>query len=135
MTTWKNPWAAPTIPLYEGLTKAEQTALFLMRTEVIGLRAWLAAAGVPGITPRCDCGWAAQTVHHILFRCPRYSRRDLIEKCPSERVWEVLNKAESAQAAARWWVQRGILEQFRVAKEIDKEDTGSYQPLRNLEAW
>jgi hypothetical protein len=29
--------------LYAGLSKAKATALFLMRTEVIGLNAWLAS--------------------------------------------------------------------------------------------
>ena len=41
----------PTLPLYEGLTKAESTAAFLLRTEVLGLNAWLASIYVPNTTP------------------------------------------------------------------------------------
>lgn len=61
--TWRTPWTQDPRKLYAGLSKAESTALFLMRTEVIGLNAWLAAIQVPGVTPTCPpCGWQAQTV-------------------------------------------------------------------------
>ena len=35
--TWNTPWLTPTLPLYEGLTKAESIAAFLLRIEVLGL--------------------------------------------------------------------------------------------------
>jgi hypothetical protein len=54
--TWSTPWTTPTLPLYEGQTKAESTAAFLLRTEVIGLNAWLASIHVPNTTPHCACG-------------------------------------------------------------------------------
>ena len=41
--------------LYRGLRKAEATALFLMRSEVIGLKDWLTRVGVPNVIRRCDC--------------------------------------------------------------------------------
>jgi hypothetical protein len=59
--------------LYDGLLKHEATALFLLRTEVLGLNAWLASVGVPGIDKRCSCGWPAQTVRHILLFCPNHA--------------------------------------------------------------
>jgi len=70
-----------------------------------------------------------------LFRCPRYDRSELIRTYPSERVWDVLGNTKSAQAIARWFIRVGVLEQFRIAREIDKEDTGNYQPLFSLNAW
>src|SRR5436305_9086369 len=66
------------ISLYEGLSKAEATALFLMRTEVLGLNAWLASVQVPDILPRCHYGWNAQTVRHVLMQCPPLNRTELI---------------------------------------------------------
>ena len=60
--TWLTPWKQDPRKLYAGLAKAEATALFLIRIEVIGLNTWLASARVPGVTPACQCGWAAQTV-------------------------------------------------------------------------
>ena len=123
------------LSLYEGLTKPEATVLFLLRTEVIGLNAWLAAIRVPGILPRCPCGWTNQTVHHILLWCPQLSRRDLIVQCRSERIEEILGRKRSAQAAARWLIEAGILAQFQVAREISKEDTTGYSPFLQLETW
>ena len=134
-TIWKTSWETSTLSLYEGLTKPEATALFLLRTEVIGLNAWLAAIGVPGILPRCPCGWANQIVHHILLWCPQLSRRDLIVQCRSERVEEILGRKRSAQAAARWLIEAGILSQFQTAREISKEDTTGYRSCPQLEKW
>ncbi|TQS36486.1 hypothetical protein Golomagni_03064 [Golovinomyces magnicellulatus] len=39
--TWKTPWTQSTLKLYNGLKKHEATALILLRSEVIGLNAWL----------------------------------------------------------------------------------------------
>src|SRR5438477_8450364 len=77
-STWQTPWTTPMISLYEGLSKAEATALFLMRTEVLGLNAWLASVQVPDILPRCPYGWNAQTVRHVLMQCPPLNRTELI---------------------------------------------------------
>ncbi len=40
-TTWTELWERRPPRLYDGLTKAQATALFLMRTEAIGLNKWL----------------------------------------------------------------------------------------------
>jgi hypothetical protein len=34
----------------------------LLRTEVIGLNAWLVSIRVPDILPRCDRSWCAQSL-------------------------------------------------------------------------
>jgi hypothetical protein len=54
---WNTPWEQNPRKLYAGLTKAQSIALFLIRTEVIGLNAWLAAIQVPNISRACQCGW------------------------------------------------------------------------------
>ena len=54
--TWLAPWTQDTRLLYDDLTKIEATALFLMRTEVIGLNAWLAAIQVPRVFLAYPCG-------------------------------------------------------------------------------
>jgi hypothetical protein len=54
LATWATPWSVQAIDFYNGLSKPVATALFLLRTEVLGVQAWLAAVGVPGIIPRCD---------------------------------------------------------------------------------
>jgi hypothetical protein len=99
--TWRTPWSTPTIPMYEGLTKAEATALFLLRTEVIGLNAWLASVQVPGILPRCACGWRAHTVRHVLLHCPQYDRSGLLREAGTEDLYAILSQPNSARLAAR----------------------------------
>ena len=102
---WRTPWEQDTRKLYAGLSKAEATALFLMRTEVIGLNAWLASVQVPNITPHCPCGWHAQTVRHVLLYCPRHDRVGLVRACNTENWDEILMRPECAQYAARWLVK------------------------------
>jgi len=69
--TWKTPWKKGTLELYSGLPKHQATALFLLRTEVIGLNAWLASIRVPGIRSECGCGWRAQTPCRPSGTCAR----------------------------------------------------------------
>jgi hypothetical protein len=134
-TTWQTPWTNQTVTLYKGLSKAESTALFLMRVEIIGLNAWLASVQVPDVLPRCTCGWQAQTVRHILLHCPQYDRSDLIQVAQTESLHAILSQPKSARYAAKWFIKQNILKQFEVAKAIREEDTSSYAPFRSLEDW
>jgi hypothetical protein len=52
-TAWSTPWPQDLRRLYAGLSKAEATALFLLRTEVLGLNAWLTVIQVPDFTRAC----------------------------------------------------------------------------------
>src|ERR1700722_12345741 len=47
--TWNTPWEISPLTLYENLPKHQTTALMLLRTEVIGINAWLASIHVPDI--------------------------------------------------------------------------------------
>ena len=132
--TWNTPWEMSPLVLYDNLPKHQATALMLLRTEVIGLNAWLASIQVPDILPRCDCGWHAQTVRHVLLHCPKYrqQRADLVRATGSEDLRSILTHVASAQAAARWFVRCGVLDQFRVAHEVELEDISEYAPFRAL---
>ncbi len=133
--TWKTPWKESAAALYSDLPKHQATALFLLRTEVIGLNAWLASMNVPGVDARCSCGWSTQTVKHVLMMCPLYSSRraDLVSRVDSEEMWRMLSTPEKAQATARWFVQQGILRQFDLAREIEEEVTDEHTPFQPLE--
>lgn len=133
-STWHTPWATPVAQLYHGLTKAEATALFLLRTEIIGLNGWLASVGVPEVLPRCTCGWPVQTVQHILLHCPSYNRTSLT-RAGDETAVTMLSEPRRAQAAARWFIAQGILPQFRVAQEVDSEDLRAQVPIPSLQEW
>ena len=134
-TIWRTPWQQNTMKLYSDMPKHQATALFLLRTEVIGLNGWLASISVPGIKPECGCGWPTQSVHHVLMMCPLYtaSREQLVSRMDSEEMWRMLSTPEKAQATARWFVQQGILQQFNLAKEIEEEDTGNHASFKPLE--
>ena len=95
-----------TIALYTDQPKHQATALFLLpRTEVavIGLNAWRASIHVPGVDPRCGCGWQAQTVEHVLTTCPLYSgsRAELFRQTGCDEGRKMLAAPESAQAVAQ----------------------------------
>ena len=87
--------------LYARLTKEEATALFLIRSSVLGLNAWLAAIGVPDINPRCLCGLHAQTVRHVLLHCPQVERQELLRKYDSIRFYNILTRLTCVPHAAR----------------------------------
>jgi hypothetical protein len=132
---WSTPWEQEPRKLYADLPKAQATALFLMRTEVIGLNSWLAGIGVPGTLPQCSCGWHAQTVRHVLLHCPRLDRAQLLQQCQTEVMEEILGNPEKAKHAARWLVASGVMEQFRVAKEVEEEDLEGYKAFPDVRDW
>jgi hypothetical protein len=129
------PWEQSTLKLYSDMPKHQASALFLLRTEVIGLNGWLASINVPGIDASCECGWATQTVQHVLTLCPLYTtgREDLVRRTGTEGMGRLLSTPEKAQATARWFVQQGILQQFNLAKDIEEEEVGELAPFRPLE--
>ena len=101
-----------------------------MRSEIIGLKDWLTRIGVPNMIRRCDCNYPAQTVRHILLQCPLYNRENMLREAGTQELDRLLSQEKSAQAAARWFIRSGILEQFRVANQIAGKDYSEYQALR-----
>jgi len=135
--TWETDWTFSAHQLYEGLPKYEATALFLLRTEVLGLNAWLASVGVPGVDKRCPSGWPAQTVRHILLFCPTHaeSRAFYFQRAGRADLYGALSTPASAHQAARWLTASGLLGQFSLAQEIVKEDTSGPEGLAHLDEW
>jgi hypothetical protein len=134
-TTWNTPWKQNTLKLYSDQPKHQATALFLLRTEVIGLNAWLASVNVPNIRPECGCGWQAQTVRHVLAMCPLYSnaRAEMLRQTNGEAGVKLLTNPAHAQIVARWFVKQGVLSHLNTAREIDEEDTEEHTPFQPLE--
>lgn len=136
-TTWKTAWTLPAHQLYEGLHKHEATAIFLLRTEVLGLNAWLASVGVPGVDKRCPCGWPAQTVRHVLLFCPIHAdlRALYFQRAGLVDLHTALSTATSARQAARWLIASGLLGYLGLAQEIAQENTTEYDGLPHLDDW
>lgn len=117
-TAWNTPFEYPTLKLYDGLKKHEATALFLIRTEIIGLNAWLASIGVPGVLPHCDCGERAQTVKHILCHCPNHIglREKMYRDAGTDKFCHLLKTQKGCRAAARMLLSTNLLAQFSDAE-------------------
>ena len=114
------------LALHKGLHKAESSVLTQLRTGKIGLADFLHKAGVPEVeSTECSCGQGRETPRHITVFCPRYrdARKEL-------RVGghvdfnELLTTAEGVRKVTRWWIKRGILEQFRLASELIHDSDG-----------
>ena len=131
---WKGNWKDDRLKLYDEAPKHVATVLFLLRSEVIGLNAWLAGIGVPGIQASCTCGWPTQTVRHVLIHCPTYeqARLELFARSQTQDLSGMLSSPASAQAAARWLVARKLLPQFLFAHEIEMEDRSGFAPFREM---
>jgi len=110
--TWNTPWEMSPLTLYDNLPKHQATALMLLRTEVIGLNAWLASIQVPDVLPRCDCGWHAQTVRHVLLHCPKYGQqiepRARKTSGPSLRMWPAHRRRRGGLFAVGFWTNLGL---------------------------
>lgn len=132
--TWGTKWEEQPLTLYEGLRKHEATALFLLRTEVLGVRAWLARIGVPGANPRCTCGEPRQTLTHVVGFCRdlREERWRLVERTGSTRLEKILQEPEKARWAARWLLETRLLGQFNVALEVEVEGMEDWAPFAVL---
>jgi hypothetical protein len=134
-TTWSERWPAKPRRLYEGLKKPQATALFLLRTEAIGLNKWLAARRVPGVDKACPCGWHEQSVHHTVFRCPRYDRTAIGQRLRTENLAKALGDPDSAGQIAKWLIRQGVLQQFSVARDLEEEDRDDYHAVAGLSTW
>ena len=58
-----------------------------------------------------------------------------MQQCNIERLDEILSRLVAAAHAASWLVRSGAMEQFRVAKEIEEEDTRGYTQLEESKRW
>jgi len=109
--------------LHKGLSRPESTISTLLRTEHIGLKAYLYRRKVPGITSgACECGELQQTGKHILLFCPRTAkgRQEMFQKIGSTAYRDILTSTRGMKIAARYILQTGILEQFRLIQEQEE---------------
>ena len=117
--TWHTPWETRGKQLFDGLTRPGSTIATLLRTEVIGLNAFLARVGVPNVQPACPCGAARQTPKHVVVSCPNHSRgrpERQLEAGTTDYI-ELLTTQQGLKAVTKWFLHQNILQQFRWARE------------------
>jgi hypothetical protein len=120
------------LKLHTGLHKAESSLLIQLRTEKIGLRAFLVERKVPTVpSPQCECGQGRETGKHIILYClkvPDEKRAELRDKIGHLGVDAALRGRREAGIVSKWFMSLGRLEQFKyMAKLIQEWDTNAEQ--------
>ena len=130
--TWNTPWEMSPLTLYDNLPKHQATALMLLRTEVIGPGSKRLAGlhTCTGYPPTLRLRLACTDCPPCLVALSKIRAAD--RATGSEDLRSILTHVASAQAAARWFVRCGVLDQFRVAHEVELEDISEYAPFRAL---
>ena len=100
--------------IHLGISKATTSLITQIRTEKIGLNAFLTERRVPNRTPECSCGNMRQTAKHILMYCPEYAenRESLYEAAGTRNYSKMLATPRGAKAAANWLQKANLLPQF-----------------------
>jgi hypothetical protein len=112
--------------IYEGINKSMCSLITQIRTEKIGLNAFLADRRVPGYTAQCPCGFRRQTAKHIIRFCPSYAedREELFRDAGTRDYSWMLASPYGASTAARWLQRRDLLHQFQLGLD-DRERNSS----------
>lgn len=131
--TWKEGWSSQPTWICDGFRKHVATAIFLLRSEVLGLRAWLSGIGVPGITPECSCAHPRQTIQHVLGFCPDQveARIKLLDRTGHTQMDRLLREKDTARWAGQWLLDTGLLEYLQLALKVEATDTGDWVPFTN----
>jgi exonuclease III len=99
-----------------GASKATSSLITQIRTEKIGLNAFLADRHVPDKVAICTCERSRQTAKHILLFCPEYAdeRDSLYAAAGTKDYSKMLATPRGAKAAAQWLQRTGLLPQFNL---------------------
>jgi len=106
------------IKIRKHLQKAESTLAMHIRTERIGLAAYLYSRKVPGFdSPNCSCGSFQQTAKHVLIHCRKHAaRRPQLFRDAGTQDYRILTStAKGLKAATRFLMIEGVLDQFKLA--------------------
>lgn len=102
--------------LHANISKATSSLITQIRTEKIGLNAFLSDMRVPGYLPSCGCGWARQTAKHIVRYCPDWQNRraELVNLQDWRNYQKLIETPAEARIVARWFQRTGLLPQFNL---------------------
>jgi hypothetical protein len=102
--------------LHEGFSKPTSAIVTQIRTEKLGLNAFLTARKVPDRTAECDCGWPRQTAKHVILYCPQYQgqRNKLYQDAGTRDYQKMLVTPRGAKAAATFLQATNLLPQFQL---------------------
>ena len=119
-----------TMRLHAKIKRAKTSLITQMRTEKIGLNAFLFSRRVPDIdNDQCECGRARQTARHLLHECRLFRRqRNSLWTAERRKVSggvitheDMLTTPRYASMAANFIKSTGFIEQFRTLDEEQQE--------------
>ena len=107
------------LEIYKERAKPITSILVLLRTEKIGLRAFLYGMKVPSIdNPQCVCGQQEETVRHFLLECTQWDRqRETLGPFRNKDLKAILESREGSRRATEFVLQTKRLEQFQAVAQ------------------
>jgi hypothetical protein len=107
--------------MHKGLSKAESAILIQSRTERTSCAHFLNIQSMPGYeSPVCIyCQAGAETVEYILLHCGTERTRRQWRR--GTTITELLDSPDRAQQVAKWLIQSGWFEHFRLANQLQYE--------------
>ena len=110
------------IRIHQNLNRAQSSIAIQVRSEHIGLNAYLYRRHVPGVVkPRCQCGYPSQNVKHMVMSCPIWAkgRGEWLRKSKTRSFEAMINNPKDMAGIVQWIQKEGWLEQFRMTREIE----------------
>ena len=108
--------------IHQNLTRAQSSIAIQIRSEHIGLNAYLYRRKVPGVDePRCQCGYPSQNAQHMVMVCPQWTkgRGDVLRKARNRTFEAMMDSPEDVGRISKWIQAGGFIEQFRLTREVE----------------
>ncbi len=121
------------------LNRAQSSVATQIRSEHIGLNSYLHRRRVSGVeSPRCQCGYPSQNPKHMIMCCPRWARgrSEVMRKAKNQSFTVMMQSPEDISRITEWIIKEGWLEQFRLARDVEKllkerEDASKVKRLKD----
>ena len=107
------------IKLHETLAKAESALAIQIRSEKIGLAAFLHRHRVPDVSsPNCSCGWHKQTTKHVIMFCNLNDyRKTLLNTIGTNNYRLITESSKAMKLVTKWLMKTGLLSQFSLTAQ------------------
>nr|CCA28224.1 predicted protein putative [Albugo laibachii Nc14] len=108
--------------IHQNLTRAQSSIATQIRSEHVGLNAYLYRRKVPGVDePRCQCGYPSQNAKHMVMVCPQWAqgRGEVLRKARNRTFEAMMDSPEDVVHITKWIQGEGYIEQFRLTREVE----------------
>ena len=103
----------PILNVRSKLTRRETTIATLVRSECVGLKAFLHRMNVLGFdNPNCHCGGGLQKAKHMIMYCPLLGREQLFVEEWSQDYRELTSTVRGLRVVAKWTIRSGLFKLY-----------------------